>query len=139
MAAATLYTLCGLPGAGKTVLARQLAAERRAAHLDSDAWLMAIGADPHDASLRERFETMQWQHALSLLSIGTSVITEDAGWRRARREQRLSDAHGVGARVELVVFEVPFDVRWERVRRRNGEPAAVPISRAQLLGFEEHW
>lgn len=39
-----LLLTCGLPGAGKTSLARRLAAERGAVRLTKDDWLVALGA-----------------------------------------------------------------------------------------------
>jgi len=43
---ARLVLTCGLPGAGKTVLATRLAAERSAVRLTKDEWLWARGASP---------------------------------------------------------------------------------------------
>jgi adenylate kinase family enzyme len=41
---ARLILTCGLPGAGKTALARRLAADRSAARLTKDEWLTEIDA-----------------------------------------------------------------------------------------------
>lgn len=41
-----LILTCGLPGAGKTTLAKQLAAERAAVRLTKDEWLIALGSNP---------------------------------------------------------------------------------------------
>ena len=48
MSEARLILTCGLPGAGKTALARQLAADRSAVRLTKDEWLWALGSTPWD-------------------------------------------------------------------------------------------
>ncbi len=46
---ARLILTCGLPGAGKTTLARQLAADRSALRLTKDEWMWALGSSPWEA------------------------------------------------------------------------------------------
>jgi predicted kinase len=135
----TLFVLAGMPGSGKSVLASRLARQRDAVHLDPDTWFTALGLDPHDGQAREIFEHLQWQHGLRLLELGVSVIAESAGWRREPRERRRAAAKEVGARAELHVLDVPFAERWRRIERRNRDPRAVQIARAQLEGFERFW
>jgi hypothetical protein len=43
-----LILTCGLPGAGKTTLATQLASKRSAVRLTKDEWLWALGSTPWD-------------------------------------------------------------------------------------------
>jgi len=54
---ARLLLTCGLPGAGKTAIARQLAADRGALRLTQDEWLIALGSSPWDAATREKVDT----------------------------------------------------------------------------------
>ena len=51
MSEARLILTCGLPGAGKTKLARELAADRNALLLTKDEWLTALGSNPWDEPL----------------------------------------------------------------------------------------
>ncbi|MFE0150582.1 AAA family ATPase [Nonomuraea sp. NPDC059007] len=53
---ALLIVLCGLPGSGKTTLARRLAAELPAVRLCPDEWLAKLGVDLYDEGARERLE-----------------------------------------------------------------------------------
>ncbi len=135
----TLFLVCGMPGAGKSTLARRLAAEHDALHLDPDAWIVALGLDPHDPLLRERFEALQWRQAQELLGLGTSVVLENGLWVRRHRDTKREAAHALGARVELHLLDVPLPQRWQRIQSRNDLPGAVRIEREQLVRFEQAW
>lgn len=50
----TLILICGLPGAGKTTLAKKLAIERNAIRLCPDDWIIAILKDLNDIPERDR-------------------------------------------------------------------------------------
>ena len=50
---ATLFMLMGLPGSGKTTLARRLERERPALVLSPDVWMSRIVGDGYDFKRRE--------------------------------------------------------------------------------------
>ena len=56
---ATLFLICGLPGAGKTTLAKQLERERPALRLTPDEWIAPLLAD---ASVDRFFICDTWHH-----------------------------------------------------------------------------
>lgn len=128
---------CGLPGAGKTELARQLAADRRAVRLTSDEWLWAIGSTPWDASTQDKVESELWRLAQELLRLGVSVVLDFGLWARSERDEMRSAARGLGVGVELHYLDVPTDELWRRVEARNSRPPwdSRPISRADLDGW----
>jgi predicted kinase len=125
-----LIVLCGLAGAGKTTLAKELEAEG-AVRLCPDEWLMALGADIYDADARQRIEALQWALAQQLVLRGLTVVDECGVWQRWERDLRLDWARANGASVELRFLDAPIDVLIARVAERNrtagpGEPRIDP-------------
>ena len=57
MTEARLILICGLPGSGKTTLAKQLAAEVPAVRLCPDEWKHDLGIDYYDEPRRVQLET----------------------------------------------------------------------------------
>lgn len=132
-----LILTCGLPGAGKTELATQLAAHRGAVRLTKDAWLWALGSTPWDEATRDRVERELWRLAQEVLRLGVSVVLDFGLWARVERDEKRSAARGLGVGVELHYLDVPVDELWRRIEARNAEPPwdSHPIRRADLEGW----
>ena len=131
---ARLILTCGLPGAGKTTLARQLAADRGAVRLTKDEWLWALGSTPWDGPTRELVEHQLWRLAQEVLRLGLSVVLDFGLWARTERDEMRSVARDLGVGVELHYLDVPPDVLWRRIETRNFQPPwdTHPIRRADL-------
>jgi len=134
---ARLILTCGLPGAGKTKLATQLAADRSAVRVTKDEWLWALGSTPWDGPIREKVELELWRLAQEILSLGVSVVLDFGLWARIERDEMRYAARGLGVGVELHVLDVPPDELWRRIEARNSEPPweSYPIRRADLDGW----
>jgi predicted kinase len=131
-----LLLTCGLPGAGKTTIARQIAANRSALRLTQDEWLIALGSTPWDAPTREKVDHALWHLAQDVLRLGLSVVLDFGLWARIERDEMRSVARSLGVGVELHYLDVPTDELWRRIQARNTEPPwnGHPIRRAD---FEE--
>jgi predicted kinase len=134
---ARLILTCGLPGAGKTRLARQLAADRSAVRLTKDEWLTALGSSPWDTPTREKVEHQLWHLAQEILRLGLSVVLDFGLWARSERDELRSAARDLGVGVELHYLDVPADELWRRLKARNSQPPwnSYPIRRADLDGW----
>lgn len=137
MTEARLILTCGLPGAGKTALARQLAADRSAVRLTKDEWLWALGSTPWDEPTREKVEHELWRLAKEILSLGLSVVLDFGLWARAERDEMRFVARGLRVGVELHYLDVATDELWRRIEARNSEPPwdSYPIRRADVDGW----
>lgn len=131
---ARLILTCGLAGAGKTALARELAAARNAVRLTKDDWLWALDASPWDGPTGEKVERELWRLAQELLGLGVSVVLDFGLWARSERDEMRTAARALGVGVELRYLDAPVDELWRRIDARNAEPPWVraPIGRADL-------
>lgn len=121
----TVTLLCGPAGAGKTTYARKL--ERRGAvrlSMDEAVWDDGWRQDePPQDRLDELYAGLHDELARAVADGSDVVVDLSLADRSVRDEwRRLCDE--VGAECELLVLTAPFDVLWQRVKRRNDEEHA---------------
>ncbi len=136
-----LILICGLPGSGKTTLAKRLAPLIPAVRFCQDEWATQLGVDLYDEVFKARLRDTFWQHAQELLRCGFSVILEFGFWARVERDELRLGARALGVAVELRYLDVPIDELWRRLARRNDmrEWGTVPISRDLLDSYLRFW
>jgi len=140
----TLYLTCGLPGSGKTSLAKIIEHEASALRLTGDDWMHMLypglsTAEAETGPYRNRVESLQWQITLRAIRLQCNVVVDWGVWSRQERDACRTEARANGARVVLCVRDVPLEELWDRVSRRN---AALPagtfhIARADLLRWSK--
>nr|WP_294695397.1 ATP-binding protein [uncultured Friedmanniella sp.] len=115
---ATLYLMVGLPGAGKTTRARELAAERGAIWLSPDVWMIPLyGASDPDGK-RDVLEGRLISVALQALRLRTSVVLDFGFWGRDERACLQALAASVGGEAQVVYLPVDPQTQLERISRR---------------------
>jgi predicted kinase len=121
----TLLLTCGLPGAGKTTLARRLAVERDAQRFTKDEWVRDLGGDLWDEQLRIRLEGELIELAFRLLAAGRSCILDFGLWSREERDALRLRARRLGVRVELHVLDVELAELVRRTAQRYADAAVT--------------
>jgi len=130
----TLILICGLPGSGKTTLAKRLEIERPALRLTPDEWLARMAVDGYDEDKRKAVELLQWDIAQRALGLGDDVILEWGFWTRRERDEIRAQAARLGASTKLYYLNVPLeDLKRRLVARNAALPSETfPVEAAQL-------
>ena len=139
----TLSFTCGLPGSGKTTVARLIEQETSALRLTGDDWMLKLypGISTPEAEMgpnRGRVERLQWQVALRALALGCNVVVDWGVWSRAERDTCRIEARATGAKVVLCLLDLPFEELWSRLEQRNARlpEGTFDISREDLLRWQ---
>ena len=140
-----LYILCGVPFAGKTVLAGELCTRFGYALVAIDEIRLAHGFpwtenSPITPADWERIFRESYDRTRALLKDGQSVVYDCANLDSASRHALRDLADGVGCTSRLIFVDVPRDVareRWHR-NRRTHERFHLPkaLFESALAAFE---
>jgi predicted kinase len=128
-----MILFCGLPGSGKTTLAKKLEAEGRGIRLCTDDWRADMGIPHSEGQIHKKLQRRLYLLALDLIDRGQDVVLEDGLWTKHERTEKRFDAQQHGARVELHFFDLSFEELWRRLDARN---KALPYG-AEHIGYEE--
>lgn len=121
---AMLHLLCGRIAAGKSTLARQLAAQPATVLVQEDAWLAVlypgeIQALPDYLQRAGRLKAMLGEHVVTMLRSGVSVVLDFPANTLAQRTWMRGLIGQSGATHSLHLLDVPEAVCRERLQARN--------------------
>jgi predicted kinase len=117
-----LTIVCGLPGSGKTTLAKALEAKHGAVRLSADEWMECPGNRFVRRSPPPKGRSVamgDWPAAA--LSLGVPIIIEWGTWGRSERDALRTGARALGAAVELHYLSATTDELFARIQRRGME------------------
>lgn len=147
MTSATVHLLCGMNAAGKSTLARRLAADLPARRYCLDERLITrfpsldYATEEYGVQAAAEREHI-WQEAVTALTEGTDVVLDWNCWQVAHRAAWASRARDGGWGVVIHWVDLPVELAVERSRRRSaaGEDGCHRLReddvRALGAGFE---
>ena len=139
--AATLILTVGLPGAGKTTRAKELAATRPALRLTPDHWMIPLFGDSIAGGRRFVLEGRLISVALQALRLGTSVVLDFGLWGRDERSALRWLARSARAACQVVYLPVAKDVQLARIayRQATAPHQTFPMSEADVDAWREQF
>jgi len=131
---ATLFLMVGLPGAGKTTRASELAAAHQALRLTPDEWMIPLFGDSNADGKRDVLEGRLITVALQALRLGTNVVLDFGLWGRDERSALRWLATSAGASCQVVYLPVDKDVQRARIAYRQATAAhtTFPMTGADI-------
>ena len=132
--AATMLLMVGLPGAGKTIRAKELAAANRALRLTPDHWMIPLFGEPMADGKRFVLEGRLISVALQALRLGTSVVLDFGLSGRDERSALRWLARSAGAACQVIYLPVDKDVQLARIayRQATAPHQTFPMNEADV-------
>jgi predicted kinase len=139
--AATLVLMVGLPAAGKTTRAKELATTHHALRLTPDHWMAPLFGDSMADGKRWVLEGRLISLALQALRLGTSVVLDYGLWGRDERSALRSLARSADAACQVVYLPVDKDVQLIRIahRQETTPHQTFPMGEADVDAWREQF
>ena len=139
--AAILVLMVGLPAAGKTTRATELAAAHQALRLTPDHWMIPLFGDSMAGGKRWVLEGRLISVALQALRLGTSVVLDYGLWGRDERSALRWLARSAGAECQVIYLPVDKDVQLARIahRQETAPHRTFPMSEADVDAWREQF
>ena len=133
--------MVGLPGAGKTTRAVQLAAERHALRLTPDEWMISLFGGEQPDGKRDLLEGRLIALALQALRLGTGVVLDFGLWARDERSALRRLAASAGASCRVVYLPVDLEVQRARIagRQATAGHTTFPMTEADIAQWRQQF
>jgi predicted kinase len=139
--AATMVLMVGLPGAGKTTQAKEVAAAYQALRLTPDHWMIPLFGDSMAGGKRFVLEGRLISVALQTLRLGTSVVLDYGLWDRDERWALRWLARSAEAACQMIYLPIDRNVQLARIayRQATAPHQTFPMSEADLDLWREQF
>ena len=137
---ATLFLMVGLPGAGKTTRAKELAAAHRALRLTPDEWMIPLFGEPMPTASATCWKGGSSRWPCKRCGWGpTSCSTSGSG--AATNGRRCAGWRSAGASCRVVYLPVDRDVQLARIAHRQATAShtTFPMTEADVDKWREQF
>ena len=145
-----IHLVCGATGAGKSTYSEELAQSVDGMRFSIDEWMQRLhNADKPDENLFEWFyERVQRNCAQMrnvaerLVALGVPAVFDCGLTNKLERDIFVNWAEEQGFSVQLHFRDVPIDIRWQRVLKRNADQAETfqfEVTRDMFDFIESLW
>ncbi|MFE4311555.1 AAA family ATPase [Streptomyces sp. NPDC056517] len=137
----TLFLMVGLPGAGKTTRARQLAHEHGALRLTPDDWMIPLFGEAEADGKRDVLEGRMLWLALEAVKLGTKVVVDYGCWSRDERSAIRWLVESEDACFRMVYLPVDAETQRARIAQRQttAPDETLPMTEADILYGRAHF